>query len=144
MTHVVLVSHGKLAEGLRDTLHLFAKEQVKDVLAVGLRDGEDVSSFGERLKEAVLPVIRDDERVIVIADIIGGSPLTTLSELLEQAGLLDKSIILGGMNLSTTLTVLLQKDSLDHSTLVSQALSEGKAALQEMQLSSAEEDEEDL
>lgn len=144
MTHVLLVSHGKLAEGLLDTLSLFAKDSVSDVLAIGLRDGEDVSSFSQRAEKELIPSIREDERLIVLADIVGGSPLTTISDLLNREGLLDRTIVIGGMNLSTALTVLLQKDGLDHQSLVSTALTEGKAALQELRLLESDEDEEDL
>ena len=54
-----------------------------------------------------------DDSVLVLADIVGGSPLTTAATVLEEAGKLDGALILGGMNLTMALTAVVMKDVLD-------------------------------
>ncbi len=108
-TYEILVSHGGFAEGLGDTLKMFVGER-DDILCIGLKNGEDVASFGERFKKLTQSIHEDDE-IIVLGDLIGGSPLTTAVNCLVEKGLLEKTVVLGGMNLAMALTTALSKDN---------------------------------
>lgn len=141
--HVLLVSHGKLAEGLLDTLSLFAKENMKDVLAIGLMDGESKEEFLNRA-EKLIPILSKDDKFIILADIIGGSPLTNISELLDREGLINHAIIMGGMNLTLALTTLILKDSVDPMSLPEKAMEDGKASIQQLLLENSDDDDIDL
>ena len=87
-----------------------------------------------------------DDSVLVLADIVGGSPLTTAASVLADMGKLDSAVILGGLNLTMGLTGLVMKDILDGKELAQAILSEATAALQEFEVVSdaADEDEDDI
>lgn len=140
MRYVVLVSHGDFATGLKTSLDMLAGKR-EDVIAVGLPDGKTADEFALMFKEGIQAVTGDDE-IILLADIIGGSPLTTALTVLANEGKLANTITIGGMNLPLALTSVLMKDSSDRETFIATVVSEAKAALQEFKLEQPEEDDE--
>ena len=89
MKQLILVSHGSFADSLKTSLAMFEGDKIDQVMAVGLKEGEDVddlaAEFSRRLEENN---IDSDTELIVLADIVGGSPLTTVCNVLEKRGLL--------------------------------------------------------
>ncbi|MEG0469751.1 PTS sugar transporter subunit IIA [Amedibacillus sp. YH-ame10] len=137
MKYVVLVSHGQFAEGLKETLTMFLGER-DDVLAIGLHVGEDVDSLAKRMGN-LLEAMNTKDEVLVLGDLIGGSPLTTMLDCLEQKGLLQNAVVLGGMNLAMALNAILMKE--DFTQAKEMALKEGKEAMKEMILTNEEEED---
>ena len=144
MKYLVLVSHGGLAEGLKTSLAMFAGDKMDQVIAVGLKEGKSVDDFAVDFRESISGLTADDS-VLVLADIVGGSPLTTAATVLEEAGKLDGALILGGMNLTMALTAVVMKDMMEGADLAQVILSEASTALQEFALAPVEgdDDEED-
>ena len=142
MKYLVLVSHGGLAEGLKSSLAMFAGDKIDQVIAVGLKEGKSVDDFAYDFRQALAP-LADEDSVLVLADIVGGSPLTTAATVLEEQGKLSTALILGGMNLTMALTAVVMKDVLDGDDLSATILSEARSALQTFEVSatSAEEDD---
>ena len=145
MKYLILVSHGGLAEGLKTSLAMFAGDKMNQVIAVGLKEGKSVDDFAVDFRESISELTADDS-VLVLADIVGGSPLTTAATVLEEAGKLDEALILGGMNLTMALTAVVMKDVLDGDDLSATILSEARSALQPFEVSAtgAEEDDDDI
>lgn len=143
MRYVILVSHGGLAEGLKSSLSMFAGDQMDQVLAFGLKDGESINRFEERVTSSLKGLTMEDT-VLVLGDIIGGSPLTTVSSVLSDIGKLDSSVILGGLNLTMGLTGLVMKDLLEGKELAQSILSEAFSALQEFEPLTDASEEEDI
>ena len=145
MKYLVLVSHGGLAEGLKTSLAMFAGDKMDQVIAVGLKEGKSVDDFAVDFRESLSGLTAEDS-VLVLADIVGGSPLTTAATVLEEVGKLDEALILGGMNLTMALTAVVMKDVLDGDDLSATILSEARSALQPFEVSatSAEEDDDDI
>ena len=145
MKYLILVSHGGLAEGLKTSLAMFAGDKMNQVIAVGLKEGKSVDDFAVDFRESISELTADDS-VLVLADIVGGSPLTTAATVLEEAGKLDGTLILGGMNLTMALTAVVMKDVLDGDDLSATILSEARSALQPFEVSAtgAEEDDDDI
>ena len=75
---------------------MFAGDKMNQVIAVGLKEGKSVDDFAVDFRESISELTADDS-VLVLADIVGGSPLTTAATVLEEAGKLDGALILGGM-----------------------------------------------
>ena len=142
MNYLVLVSHGGLAQGLKSSLAMFAAEKMDQVIAVGLENGQSVDEFAVVFREAISGLSTED-KVVVLADIVGGSPLTTALGVLEEKDLLQTATVLGGMNLPMAITAAVMKDMLEGLDLVAAVLPEAQAALQEFQVVQAEEEEED-
>lgn len=132
MKYLLLVSHGKLADGLADALKMLVGPK-KEVLSCGLQDGQSVDEFAENFS-VLINDIPENSEVVLLGDIIGGSPLTTAMTLLTEKGLAEKLSVIGGMNLPLAVTTALMKDSLTREELVRQVTSEAKEALKEFQL----------
>ena len=142
MNYLVLVSHGGFAQGLKTSLAKFAADKMDQVIAVGLENGQSVDEFALVFREAVSGLTADDS-VVVLADIVGGSPLTTALGVLEEKGLLQTATVLGGMNLPMAITSAVMKDMLEGPDLVAAVLPEAQAALQEFKVVQTEEEEDD-
>ena len=142
MNYLVLVSHGGLAQGLKTSLAMFAADKMDQVIAVGLENGQSVDEFAVVFREAISGLSTED-KVVVLADIVGGSPLTTALGVLEEKGLLQTATVLGGMNLPMAITSAVMKDMLEGPDLVAAVLPEAQAALQEFKVVQTEEEEDD-
>lgn len=142
MKYLVLVSHGGLAEGVQSSLKMFAGDKTDQIIAVGLKEGKLVDDFALDFRQALAGLEADDS-VLVLADIVGGSPLTTAASVLAELGKLDSAVILGGLNLTMGLTGLVMKDMLEGKDLAQTILSEATAALQEFEVSSDDDEEDD-
>jgi PTS system N-acetylgalactosamine-specific IIA component len=138
MKYVILVSHGKFANGLNDALSMLAGNR-EDILSVGLENGKSVDEFVALFTEKVKDISTDDE-VILIGDIIGGSPLTNATNVLVNKGI--KTVILGGMNLPLALTTVLMKDTVSLDEIADQVLEQARMAMQEFKI--VEESEDDI
>ena len=145
MKQLIRVSHGSFADGLKTSLAMFAGDKIDQVMAVGLKNGADVDDlaveFSRRLEE---DNIDSGTGLIVLADIIGGSPLTTVCNVLEKRGLLDGAVILGGMNLPMALNALVMKDVMSGDEFATTVLSEARNAVQEFRIGVSDDEEDDI
>lgn len=139
MKYVVLVSHGEFAKGLANALSMLAGHK-EEVLAVGLVDGDSADEFASVFEQTIAPITQADE-IILLGDLIGGSPLTTAMNVIASRQMTDQCVVIGGMNLPLALTVVLMKDALDKEALVEQVLAEAQGALKELKVSTEEEEE---
>lgn len=100
MIGVLLMSHGKMAEGMLDSCKLFFGDDVPQIKALCLCDGDDPELFDERIREACLQ-IDDGSGVIALCDLLGGTPsnrsVFCLNENLQ---------VITGMNFSLLLEIL--------------------------------------
>ncbi|MCW8519500.1 PTS sugar transporter subunit IIA [Streptococcus macedonicus] len=140
MKYLLLVSHGGFAEGLKTSLAMFAEDKMDQVIAIGLKNDKTVDDFEKDFRQAISGLTADDS-VVVLADIIGGSPLTTACNILDQLGKLENAVVLGGMNLPMAITSAVMKDMLEGDAFVQAVLPEAQVALQEFKIAS--DDEED-
>lgn len=76
MKYVVLVSHGTFAYGLHNALKMLAGEAREDILSFGLENGTGADALAERMKER-LGQLQEEDEVVLLGDLVGGSPLTT-------------------------------------------------------------------
>ena len=108
MRYVLLVSHGEFAPGLHKAIEMLAGSR-EDILSTSLKNGMGADEFAVNLREVIKNITAEDE-IAVFADIVGGSPLTTTANVLGEAGLLGRTIMVGGMNLPIVLNTVLSKD----------------------------------
>lgn len=136
--YVLMVSHGGFAEGLCDTLRMFAGNS-EGIMSIGLRDGESVERFRLRAQTLIAQLDQQDE-LLVLADLIGGSPLTTVLDVLQEKGMLTNTAVLGGMNLPMALNAVLCKDQ-GIREMKQMILQEATASISEMTLQNEEEED---
>lgn len=140
MKYLILVSHGGLAEGVKSSLNMFASDKMGEVLALALQDGESVDNFARRVRQE-LEIVGVADSTLVLGNLVGGSPLTTVCKVLEERGQLQTALVLGGLNLTMGLTGLVLKDSLEGKNLAQAILKEAAAALKEFEVTVSDEDE---
>ncbi|MBR3358778.1 MAG: PTS fructose transporter subunit IIA [Solobacterium sp.] len=143
MRYVLLVSHGEFAPGLHKAIEMLAGSR-EDILSTSLKNGMGADEFAVNLREVIKNITAEDE-IAVFADIVGGSPLTTTANVLGEAGLLGKTIMVGGMNLPIVLNTVLSKDYAEDlkEHIRSSVIPESREMIQEFQVA-VEESEDDI
>ena len=141
MRYLVLVSHGTLAPGMHSVLTMLGGRR-EDVISASLEDGMGADEYIAQLNEVLAPVAAEDE-IVLLGDIIGGSPLTNALNTISEKGLLGSTVAFGGMNLPMAMTALmgLQTASLD--ALAQSMLQEAHDGARQLEIVPAADDDED-
>ena len=130
MRYVVMVSHGEFAPGLRSAVFMMTGPK-DEVLCTNLRADMSADQFQDNFRELTAQ-IKDEDEVILLCDILGGSPMTKSLEVLSERGLLDTAIVLTGMNMPMAMTAVIMKDVLeDREALKNTIISESQNAVAE-------------
>ena len=140
MRYLILVSHGTFAPGLHNALGMMAGSDREDIRSTSLLDGMDVDTFRARFAELVQDITAEDE-IILTADIIGGSPLTTALDVLTEKGLLGKTLAIGGMNLPLVLTAAFADAETPLDELEQELTGEAKDQIKRFDLGGDEDDD---
>lgn len=140
MRYLILVSHGTFAPGLHNALGMVAGSDREDIRSTSLLDGMDVDTFRANFAELVQDITPEDE-IILTADIIGGSPLTTALDVLTEKGLLGKTLAIGGMNLPLVLTAAFADAETPLEELEQELTGEAKDQIKRFDLGGDEDDD---
>ena len=140
MKYVVMVTHGLMAAGTKKQPGNACGQNAMKYWHWDCLRARGVDEFKTGLAELLQDVTKDDE-LIVLGDIIGGSPLSTTLGFLDEAGLLSKAVVIGGMNLPLALSCVLMKDTMDLGQLVPAIIAEATGSLKEFVLASDEDDD---
>ncbi|MCO6529303.1 PTS sugar transporter subunit IIA [Lactobacillus sp.] len=137
---IILVSHGKLAKGMKDTVEMIAGQQENLEAYEAYENGTSDDSFINDLKKSLASSKNDD--VIVVTDVLGGSVNNEATQLLKDH---PNITILTGMNLPLIITLVTTVNSGISDEKVSEAIDEGKkGVLSVNKLMTEEDDEGDL
>lgn len=108
MRYLLFISHGTLAAGMAEALRMLVGER-EDVRCAAFLDGMGLPEFKEEIQRVIAPITEADE-VIVMADLVSGSPLaTTMSTIAEKLPLANVRAM-GGMNLPLAVTAVENED----------------------------------
>ena len=140
MRYLILVSHGTFAPGLHNALGMMAGSDREDIRSTSLLDGMDVDTCRANFTELVGDITAEDE-IILTADIIGGSPLTTALDVLTEKGLLGKTLAIGGMNLPLVLTAAFADADTPLEELEQELTGEAKDQIKRFDLGGDEDDD---
>lgn len=140
MRYLILVSHGTFAPGLHNALGMMAGSDREDIRSTSLLDGMDVDTFRANFTELVGDITAEDE-IILTADIIGGSSLTTALDVLTEKGLLGKTLAIGGMNLPLVLTAAFADAETPLEELEQELTGEAKDQIRRFDLGGDEDDD---
>lgn len=142
MKYIVLVSHGMMAPGLHNALSMLAGSDRNDILSTSLENGMSSAVYAENVRKCVSGITKEDE-ILLFGDLVGGSPLTTAANVIAEQGLMEKTVMIGGMNLPLALSAALMKDSMETEDLVTMLLSEAREELKEFQVTEPEPESDD-
>ena len=101
----VLLSHGKLSEGMKHAAQMIVGE-MSNLHSLGMKPDEGVDKLLEDLK--ILMSNYQNEKFVFITDLFGGSVNNTL---FEHFNLNPDVEIVTGMNLSLVLSIILEPDT---------------------------------
>ena len=104
MRYLLFISHGGFADGLTEALGMMVGQR-EDIVKVSFRDGMGLPEFKEHVQQAIAPMTKDDE-VVVMADLVSGSPLATTMDAISEKLDLNKVRAVAGMNLPMALTAV--------------------------------------
>lgn len=92
---------------------------------------------------ALLSVVKDDDEVVLLGDIVGGSPLTNALNVVSERGLLAHTVVFGGMNLPMAMTALMGLQTADLEGLAASMESEAREGARRLVVAPAADDDED-
>lgn len=106
MIGILLMSHGKMAEGMIDSSKLFFGE-VEKIKALCLEPGDNPEDFDKRIIDGAKE-LDDGSGVIAFCDLLGGTPSNRSMYVLN-----DRIQVITGMNLTMLLELLGRRMSAD-------------------------------
>ncbi|MBW7985567.1 PTS sugar transporter subunit IIA [Lactobacillus helveticus] len=144
MKYLIMVSHGRFAEGVKTSLEMFVGDANDRVFALCLHNGKSADDFKKDMEDFFdQHKVKEEDEFIVLADIIGGSPLTTFLNIFSARGYLNRAVVLGGMNFTMALTATASLDTMDKEAIAKTALSEAKTAVQQYEVPSSTDNDDD-
>ena len=143
MKYVVIVSHGMLAPGLHDAVKMLAGEDSPEVLSTSLLNGMGADEYADNFRK-LISVVGPEDEIILFADLVGGSPLSFAANVLAEEGLLDRTLMIGGMNLPLVLTTVLSKDMMELEDIKTEILPDAVEGLKVFEVVSEESADDDI
>jgi PTS system N-acetylgalactosamine-specific IIA component len=138
-----MVSHGTFAPGLLSATQMMTGPR-EDVLATSLKEDMSADEFQANFRTLVEP-IKAGDTIILLADILSGSPFTKSLEVLSEKGFLKDTIVITGMNMPMAVTAVLQKDNIDDRKELTETIeNEGKAGVTVFSTEEDKNEEEDI
>lgn len=138
MIGVLLVSHSKLAHGMKSAIEFVAGEQ-GNLFAIGLEEA-GVASFRVELEKLVASLPTDIKQMSIVCDIPAGSPGTNAYDILTQTDLEVEMI--SGMNLAMLLDMILMRDGKEFQQLIDDGIKAGQESIGRMDFSEEDDAEE--
>ncbi len=83
MIKILIVAHGPLAEGLKESARLFFGDIVNDLNTLGLFPSESPEMLQEKIKEKVVEIDEGDG-VLIFVDIFAGSPFNMTAIAIDE------------------------------------------------------------
>lgn len=123
MIGVLLVTHGNFSEAIIKSMELVFGRQEK-LEALTLNHGDDVEELTRQVKERAKE-LDDGEGVLVLVDLLGGSPCNVTASCLKQEGL----ECVTGLNLPMLISVLEEREDDTLCSMPKVAMEAGKTGI---------------
>ena len=134
MNKVILASHGKLAEGMYDSVKMIIGN-VDHLSFYGLKEGQDNNEIAKAIESFILE--RREDTYIIVCDLLGGS----VSNAVSRLSVLDNVYVINGMNMGLVISLLLENGKLDEER-INELIDESKTGINLVSLSlNSSEDE---
>lgn len=143
MKYLLLVSHGTMAPGVHSVIRMLLGDR-DWLLSYSMEDGVSADEFIAELENVVEPIGAEDS-VVVLGDIVGGSPLTNTLNTLTQKGLLANTVAFGGLSLPMAISAVMGiEDGLEGDEFAQNVVNEAREGAKKVELVLDEDEEEDL
>ena len=127
---IILISHGDFAHGMKHALQMIIGEQ-EFIESHGLQEGGNPNLIMEELAQT----ISENETVIFLSDIIGGSMHNAAVPLVNN----ENVFLVGGSNLAVAIQIALMKPATAED--LDLQINESKAAFERIVIEPIEEDD---
>lgn len=106
MLGIVIATHGKLSDGLKDAAEVIIGE-TNNIVTVNLNAGDDVQDLGGKIENAINEV-NQDAGVIVLTDLVSASPYNQAVLITNglDSEVQEKVYVIGGVNLPMLLETI--------------------------------------
>lgn len=129
MIGVIIATHGKMADGLLDSIELIVGKQ-KNCITLCLRHGDDIELFRQSIKDAIIKLSEGDG-VIIFADLFAASPYNQAARIYPELKEYPYRLVTG-VNLPMLIETMSKRmvgDDLE--TIVTSILETGKDGIKE-------------
>lgn len=137
MIQLVVVAHGEFASGILTSLRLIAGE-VEKVVAIDFVEGMSAQEVKDRIKQT----ISGEKQVLILTDLVGGTPFKTSVELVVEEGQ-QEIAVLSGLNLAMLLDASFSRLTYEFEPLVQKLVAVAKEGVVDSIRLLAQDDEED-
>ncbi|VJK29398.1 PTS system sugar-specific transporter subunit EII [Streptococcus pneumoniae] len=138
---IVLVGHGHFATGIYSSLQLIAGNQ-ENVEAIDFVEGMSA----DELKQKILLAISNEEEVLILSDLLGGSPFKVSSTIMGENP--AKTVnVLSGLNLAMLMEAVFARMTHSFDEVVNKSVVAAQGGVvngKELFSTDAEEEEEDF
>lgn len=132
MRKFILVSHGTLADGVKNSVELISGKQ-KNLISFSMKEGQGPVDLKQKIK-SVLNENKSHE-IVLISDFPGGSVNTLLMEFLQYQNV----YLVSGMNSMLVLSMILNQA--DIATCIKAGIKAGKATIKQIKIEQNEQED---
>lgn len=118
MKGILLISHGRMAEGMMDTISLFFGN-LEQTDYICLKKEDNPSDFKDAMEKKIQALDTGDG-VLVLADMLGGTPCNQSAYFIQNS-----ATVITGLNLPMLLTVMAARENIDFD----QVMNEGRTGI---------------
>ena len=119
MIKLVVVAHGHFATGAASALELIAGKQ-EEVAVIDFSEGMSAQT----VKEKIAAELVDQSEVLVLSDLLGGTPFKVSTELMAEFN--GKMNVLSGLNLAMLIEAAFARNMLSFDELVDKLVTTAK------------------
>lgn len=128
MYSIIVLSHGDLANGLKDTMMMIAGAQ-DDTYFISFTPSDSVEDFEKKVK-VIYYSISSDHDILILTDLYGGTPNHVATALHLKYP--ERIEVISGMNLPLLLTAVLSRSRALHE-VVDNLLQESHSGIQRIE-----------
>ncbi len=101
MKKIILASHGKLSEGMYDSVRMIIGN-VDGLLYFGLKEGQDNNELADQIED-YMNETGNESTYIIVCDLLGGS----VSNAVSKFSVRDNVYVINGMNMGLVISLIL-------------------------------------
>ncbi|MDF7639800.1 PTS sugar transporter subunit IIA [Lactobacillus sp. ESL0791] len=124
MTEILIITHGNFGKSLLESCKLITGD-LKNCCALGLQKDESVDDLKDKAQEKIQE-LKSKGDVIVLVDILGGSPSNVANILLKKIGGFK---IIVGVNLPLLISLALSKNDVSDKKFMQQLINTTKDSI---------------
>ena len=128
MVGIIIVTHGKMALGMLESMQMIAGEQ-DQVAVVGLEEEKSPEDLSEIIKDALLKV-DDGSGVLIMVDLFGATPFNVSARLYLESN--HQIEVITGVNLPMLLETVISRAGNDLKSVYEIALQAGISGIKSL------------